>query len=84
MRIERDYRSLPLWLAREYLIELGGQPESDGDVRGNGWRVQLSEGDAISIGALRIGQIRLAFEGDAVVLDQVIAAFERKALRAGG
>lgn len=84
MRIERDYRSLPLWLAREYLIELGGQPESDGNVRGNRWRVQLSEGDAIPIGALRIGQIRMTFEGEVAVLDQVIAAFERKALRAGG
>ncbi len=84
MRIERDYRSLPLWLAREYLIEVGGHTEADGNVRGAGWRAQLSEGDAIPIGALRIGQIRLIFEGDAVVLDPVIAAFEKKALRAGG
>lgn len=84
MHVERAYRSLPLWLAREYLIELGGHAEADGNVRGAGWRAQLSEGDSIPIGALRIGQIRMTFEGDVAVLDQVIAAFEKKALRAGG
>jgi len=84
MRVERDYRSLPLWLAREYLVEIGGKAVSDVEVRGATWHARLSEGETIPIGALRIGQIRLTFEGDGAVLDQVIATFEKKALRAGG
>jgi len=44
----------------------------------------LSEGETIALGALRIGQIQIVFEGDATAVEQVIAAFEKKALRAGG
>jgi hypothetical protein len=84
MRVERDYRSLPLWLAREYLVEIGGKAVSDVEVRGATWHARLSEGETIPIGALRIGQIRIIFDGDASTLDPLIAAFEKKALRAGG
>jgi len=36
MRVERAYRSLPLWLAREYLVEIGGNAKSDFDVHDAG------------------------------------------------
>jgi hypothetical protein len=84
MRVERAYRGLPLWLARDYLIELGGESESNDGVRGENWRVTLCEGEPIAIGALRIGQIQIIFEGDDATLARVVSAFEKKALRAGG
>jgi hypothetical protein len=81
--VERDYRSLPLWLARAYLVDIGGNASDDG-VRGADWSATLREGEPIAIGALRIGQIHIVFDGDAAALERVIAAFEKKALRAGG
>ncbi len=84
MRVERNYRSLPLWLAREYLNEIGGESQDREWVRDEDWRAWLREGEPFAVGALRVGQIQIVFEGEAAALDRVIAAFEKKALRAGG
>ena len=84
MRIERDYRSLPLWLAREYLIEIGGNATEDDCVRGADWSAYLHEGEFVAIGALHVGTIHVEFVGDENAVNWVIVAFERKALRAGG
>jgi hypothetical protein len=84
MRLEREYRSLPLWLAREYLIEVGGIAADDNTVSGNGWQAQLSIRDPVPIGALRIGLIQIVFDGGDEILPGVLTAFEKKAVRAGG
>jgi len=84
MHIERDYRSLPLWLAREDLIEIGGNVEEGDCVRGADWSAYLHEGEFIAIGSLRVGTIHVEFVGDESAVNRVIVAFERKAMRAGG
>ena len=84
VRIERVYRSLPLWLACEYLAELGGDPTPAQLLQGDGWTAQVLDEPPFEIGALHVGQTRVRFEGDAVAVNALLAAFERKALRAGG
>lgn len=80
----RVYRSLPLWLAQEYLCALGGAPLDAESVQGGGWHAVLSDAPDIVLGAVRVGQIQILFRGDAPAVRNVIAAFEKKAVRAGG
>ncbi len=82
--IAHVYRSLPLWLAREYLVELGGRADDVQIVSGKDWRAEISDAPEIELGAIRIGQIKIVFDGDAECVARIIAAFEKKALRAGG
>ena len=83
MQAEREYRSLPLWLAREYLVELGGIASED--VVGNDqWHARLRTLEPVPIGALRIGRIQIDFAGEEATLSALLTAFEQKALRAGG
>ncbi len=84
MKITRDYRSLPLWLARDYLIEIGGAPTEGYVVQGATWVATVRDGEDVQIGRFRIGQIFVDFEADENVLPGVLAAFEKKAMRAGG
>ncbi len=81
---EREYRSLPLWLAHEYLLELGGRTEFGHTIQGAGWRARIRDADDIAIGVLRIGRIFVAFEGEEPAVAAAMAAFDAKALRAGG
>ncbi|MBI4674701.1 MAG: hypothetical protein HY741_23905 [Chloroflexi bacterium] len=84
IQIEKVYRSLPLWLAREYLESIGGRVVREDLVQGDAWHVELHDAPDFEIGALRVGQIRVVFQADAESIHNVIAAFEKKALRAGG
>ena len=84
MRIERMYRGIPMWLARDYLIEVGGAATEDYVVRGADWTATIRDGEFLPVGALRIGTIHVEFEGDEKTLPMMLAAFELKTIRAGG
>lgn len=84
MRIEREYHGVPLWVMRDYLIELGGTMIGEDCVRGGGWSATFREGEPVTLGVLRFGTIQGDFDGDAVVLNRVLAAFDLKMIRAGG
>jgi len=82
--VTRDIRGIPLWLLRDYLVDLDGTLETDNLVVGPGWRVQLTRLADVQIGSLRVGEVRLEMSG----APEVIAALERslwpKLLRGGG
>ncbi len=82
--MSREVRGIPLWLLREYLVELGGKAESDYAVAGNGWRVDLIQIEDYTIGSLSVGQVRLDFSGDEAVLARILDLLEPKLVRAGG
>jgi len=84
MRQEREFRSLPLWLAREYLLELGGRDEGGEGMAGDGWRAVIRDADDVVIGALHVGRIYIDFDGDEAAMSAAMTAFDAKALRAGG
>lgn len=85
---QRVLRSLPLWLLREYLVELGGVPsvgaaEGVTYLNGPGWKANLEQIEDFAVGSLVVGQVRLtvtAGEG----AEQLFALLDQKLLRAGG
>ncbi len=81
--ITRDIRSIPLWLLRDYLVELGGKAESDTRVVGQGWTAQLTELEDFQLGDLKVAQVRLELEGEDLALKQVTDGLEPRLLRAG-
>ena len=82
--ITRDIRGIPIWLLRDYLVDLGGVAEPDGRVVGLGWTAELTRLDDFQIGSLRVGQARLELRGEAAAVSQIERDLQPKLLRAGG
>ena len=81
--IVREMRGIPLWLLREYLEEMGGTAVDDHFVQANGWNVRLTCLEPFRLGSLEVGQTRLDIEIDNGGVDEFIAAFDKKTMRAG-
>jgi hypothetical protein len=81
---ERELRSLPAWLLRAYLEELGGRVTSDDCICGDGWQARLEQMEDYAIGSLRVGQVRLIWKGNDRALQEVWPRLEQKLARAGG
>ena len=77
-------RAVPLWLLREYLMELGGRAESEDNVVGASWRARLTQMDDYQIGSLRVGEVQVAVVGDVSAIQQVAVALDRKLATRGG
>ena len=82
--ITHEIRGIPLWLLRDYLVDLGGQAQPDDHVIGPGWRAQLTRLADFRLGSLRVGQVRLELRGDPDALAQLEQGLRPKLLRAGG
>ena len=78
-----ETHSIPLWLLREYLEELGGTAENDNVVVGEGWTAVLEKMEPRKVGSLRVGQVKIQFEGEPDTLDQLKVQFHKKTMRAG-
>ncbi|WP_135828787.1 hypothetical protein [Halorussus halobius] len=92
MRVERSYRGISERLARHYLTNLGGRvrdADDGGDAQqpavvADDWRATLSS-EKVGVGpSLTLTEVTVVFEGDEAVLDDLVARFSRKAMRAGG
>jgi hypothetical protein len=81
-RIEETH-SIPLWLLRDYLTEVGGVAEDDNRVAGVGWTAVLTKLAPRHVGSLRVGQVKIEFEGEADALEQMRIQFHKKTMRAG-
>ena len=81
--IVREMRGIPLWLLREYLQEMGGTAVDDHFVQANGWNVRLTRLEPFRLGSLEVGQTRLDIEIDNGGVDEFMAAFDKKTMRAG-
>lgn len=80
----REIRGIPLWLLRDYLLELGGESQADGAIAGQGWQARLQQIEDFQLGSLRVGQVALVLEVEAGAEDNILPALEKKLLRAGG
>jgi hypothetical protein len=76
--------AIPLWLLREYLVELGGVAVSENVVEGAGWRVELTRLPDRQLGSLRVGRVELKLQGEPEALAGLRPGLDRKTLRAGG
>ncbi len=79
----RDVRAVPLWLMREYLVELGARENGD-SLDGNGWRAHVLQLGTYRIGSLVVGEVRVEIEGDAPSVEQTAAALDLKLSTRGG
>jgi len=80
----RDVRGIPLWLLRAYLVEAGGTAEGDNIVVGDGWQVRLTQLADFEVGSLRVGAIRVEWEGEGEAFARMQELLEQKLLRGGG
>ena len=78
-----EIHSIPLWLLREYLEELDGTAENDNYIVGDGWTATLTKMEPRSVGSLRVGQVKIEFEGETDALAQLKTQFHKKTMRAG-
>ncbi len=81
-----ELRSVPLWLAESYLVEIGGEMiEKERLVRGDGWEARLTSGKPVRLGSLRIGRHYLDISGkDEATLQQVMSRLGVMLMRGGG
>lgn len=86
-RVE-SYRGISRRLAVRYLRNLGGETDAPDEeattVTGDGWRAELSAEKVNAGGSLTLTEVTVRFAGDAATLDDLVPAFDRKAMRAGG
>ncbi len=82
--IDCEIRGIPLWLIRDYLLELGGQEEEPGLVKGVGWSISLEQIADYQIGSIKVGQVHLNLKARSEVFEPIRQAMEKKLIRAGG
>lgn len=81
--IVREMRGIPFFLLKEYLIEMGGKSINEKQVQGPGWRVDMSRMEPFRLGSLSVGQTRLEIQIEDDKVDDFLAQFGEKTLRAG-
>ena len=79
-----EMRSIPYFLLKEYLQEMGGTLIEENFIQGDGWSVRLERMEPFRLGSLEVGQTRLTVEMEDQVADDFIERFQKKTLRAGG
>ncbi|WP_435196275.1 hypothetical protein [Natronomonas sp. EA1] len=82
MTVERSFRGISQRLAREYLVNLGGEAIDDDRVEGDDWSADLSEEKVNPVGSFTLNEVTIVFEGEE--LEPLIEKFAQKAMRAGG
>lgn len=81
--IVREMRGIPQFLLKEYLQEMGGKPDGEDIIRAEGWSVRLERMEPFRLGSLSVGQTRLTIEIEDHLVDEFLAQFGKKTLRAG-
>ncbi len=79
-----EIRGIPLWLLRDYLVDLGGVVQPDGAVHGAGWQGTLVPLDDFRLGSLQVAAVRMELRGDSAALELLEGGLKYKLLRAGG
>jgi hypothetical protein len=83
-RREKAFRGISQRLAAHYLRNLGGAGETDDRIEGADWAADLSAETVHVAGSMELTEVTVVFEGPADRLDELVADFSRKAMRAGG
>lgn len=77
------FQGIPLWLLREYLVELGGEVEHDHRVVADGWTADIAKIEPFKIGSLVIGRVQLILHGEPDAIALMRPGLEQKTIRAG-
>jgi hypothetical protein len=82
--IERHVHGVPVWLMREYLLDMGGQAQGENCVFGDGWEAHFERVEDYKIGSLAIGRVQLKISGDEEALAALEPVLNLKLMRGGG
>ena len=82
--IDMTLTAVPLWLLRQYLVEIGGRAKRGGRVMGDGWTARLTQVDDYVIGSLRVGRVRMILDGDKERVDALRPLLDKMLVRGGG
>lgn len=93
-RVEKSYRGISKRLTLEYLDTLGGDVPVDPDgtsadggvtrVTGDGWTADVSAEKVRAAGSVRLTEVSVVVEGEPAAVEELVEAFSKKAMRAGG
>lgn len=83
METETQVHAIPLWLLREYLVELGGEAQENDVVAGDGWQATLAKQEPRRVGSLEVGIVQIILEGTPAALDDLRPRLEKMTLRGG-
>ena len=84
------YRGISRRLAAHYLVNLGGElvgtddPAEATRVDGDGWRAALRADRVTAAGSIALTEVTAEFAGDPDALAELLPAYRKKAMRAGG
>ena len=81
---QHDYYGIPIWMMKDYLVQLGAHESAENVMEGAGWRADLRKADLKHIGSLTIGGTSVVFSGDEDALSAMFDQLHWKTLRAGG
>lgn len=84
MEIVREVHAVPTWLMKDYLIELGGIPDGEEQVTGEGWKAVFRRIEDFRLGSITVGRVRLQIEGEPEIVENLLPRLELKLLRGGG
>jgi len=79
-----NYYGVPLWLMKEYLVDLGAFEVEENLLVADGWQARVSKAEPNRIGSLVIGGATVEFSGDAAALEAMFKQLHWKTLRGGG
>ncbi len=79
-----DYYSVPLWMMKGYLEQLGGREVAENTYAGEGWQATLSAAPWRHIGSLRVGGTRASFSGAPEALEPFYVRLHQRTMRGGG
>lgn len=82
--IRHDYHGIPLWLMKEYLVDLGAVETEENLLVADGWQARVSKAVPNRIGSLVVGGATVEFTGDNGALETMFKQLHWKTLRGGG
>lgn len=68
----------------EYFLQLADEAQEQETFKGCGWEVQVGQETWSSLGIYKICHVRITFQVEEELFDQVLSQFQLRFLRAGG
>jgi hypothetical protein len=84
MPIVKEIHGVPVWLLREYLIELGASLDDDHHAHSQNWSAYFYRTDDFRIGSIVVGRLHLEIDGEEQALATLEPQLDLKLTRGGG
>ena len=81
--VEREFRDIPLWVAKDYIRVLPESIETSDGFTGPGWRIELTELSPVRLGGLNFRRMLFRLFGNPDSVQRVWNQLEHKFYRGG-